>query len=150
MPPPCDPACQTGGGAGCFAVTKSNIPLWIAGVLILYMGWLVFDMSRSGAASSKGGSSLSAVREAKVPVLLEFYADWCEPCKVIAPQVEELSRELQGKALIIRINVDENYPVMNEHGVGPLPTFIAFKNGKETSREEGPIAKAKMREMMGL
>ncbi|HEY1050465.1 MAG TPA: thioredoxin family protein [Prosthecobacter sp.] len=131
-------------------MNKSNIPLWIAGVLLLGMGWIVFDMSRSGAASSKGGSSLSAVRNAKVPVLLEFYADWCPPCKEIAPMVEELTRELKGKAVIVRINVDENYAVMNEHGVGPLPTFIAFKNGKETSREEGPVSKEKMREMMGL
>lgn len=131
-------------------MNKSNIPLWIAGVLLLGMGWIVFDMSRSGGASSKGGSSLSAVRNAKVPVLLEFYADWCPPCKEIGPVVEELTRELKGKAVIVRINVYENYSVMNEHGVGPLPTFIAFKNGKETTREVGPISKAKMREMMGL
>ncbi len=131
-------------------MNKSNIPLWIAGVLLLGMGWIVFDMSRSGAASSKGGSSLSAVRNAKVPVLLEFYADWCPPCKEIAPVVQELTHELKGKAIIVRINVDENYAVMNEHGVGPLPTFIAFKNGRETGREVGPISKKQMREMMGL
>lgn len=131
-------------------MNKSNIPLWIAGVLILYMGWLVFDMSRSGAASSKGGSSLSAVRNAKVPVLLEFYADWCPPCKEIAPVVEELTQELKGKAVIVRINVDENYLVAQEHGVGGLPVFIAFKNGRETSREVGAISKTRMRQLMGL
>lgn len=131
-------------------MNKSNIPLWIAGVLILGMGWIVFDMSRSDGASSKGGSSLSAVRNAKVPVLLEFYADWCGPCKEIAPVVEKLTEELKGKAVIVRINVDENYLVAQEHGVGGLPVFIAFKNGRETGREVGAISKERMRELMGL
>lgn len=131
-------------------MNKSNIPLWIAGVLILGMGWIVFDMSRSDGASSKSGSSLSAVRNAKVPVLLEFYADWCGPCKEIAPVVEKLTEELKGKAVIVRINVDENYLVAQEHGVGGLPVFIAFKNGRETGREVGAISKERMRELMGL
>lgn len=129
---------------------KSNIPLWIAGVLLLGMGWIVFDMNRPGAASSKGGSSLSAVRNAKVPVLLEFYAEWCGPCKMIAPVVEELTEELKGKAVIVRINVDENYLVAQEHGVSGIPVFIAFKNGRETGREVGAISKERMRAMVGL
>ena len=116
---------------------------------MLYIGWIVFDMNRPGA-SSGGTTSISAVRTAKVPVLVEFYADWCGPCRVVGPMVEELSRELKGKALVIRINVDEEPKLASEHGVRGIPLFIAFKNGRETGREVGGIPKDRMRELLGL
>lgn len=130
-------------------MNKSNIPLWIAGAFFLYAGWIVFDMNRPGS-SSGGTTSISAVRTATVPVLVEFYADWCGPCKVVGPMVEELSRELSGKALVIRINVDEEPTLAREHGVRGIPLFIAFKSGRETGREVGGIPKERMRELLGL
>jgi thioredoxin 1 len=90
------------------------------------------------------------VRTAKVPVLVEFYADWCGPCKVVGPLVEELAQELKGKALVIRINVDEDPKLAREHGVRGIPAFIAYKNGKETGREVGAIPKERMRQLLGL
>lgn len=130
-------------------MNKSNFHLWIVGALMLYIGWIVFDMSRPGS-SSGGTTSISAVRTAKVPVLVEFYADWCGPCKVVGPMVEELAQELKGKALVIRINVDEDPKLAREHGVRGIPAFIAYKNGKETGREVGGIPKERMRELLGL
>ena len=145
-------ACQAGQWPGWYRMNKSNIPLWIVGAVALYAGWIVFDMNRAGSASSSGGgaSSLSAVRTATVPVLVEFYADWCGPCKVVGPMVDELAKEVQGKALVIRINVDEDHKLAREHGITGIPAFIAYKNGRETAREVGGIPKARMREMIGL
>jgi thioredoxin 1 len=113
------------------------------------IGWIVFDMNRSGS-SSGGTTSISAARTAKVPVLVEFYADWCGPCKVVGPLVDELAQELKGKAVVIRINVDEDPKLAREHGVSGIPVFIAYKNGRETAREVGGISKEHMRRLLGL
>jgi thioredoxin 1 len=132
-------------------MNKSNIPLWLTGAVILLMGWIAFDMLRPPARGGAGASaSIAAVRTAKVPVLVEFYADWCGPCKVVGPMVEELSRELQGKALVIRINIDEQPKVAREHGISGIPTFIAYQSGRETARQVGGIPKERMRELLGL
>ncbi|WP_221306255.1 thioredoxin family protein [Prosthecobacter vanneervenii] len=136
---------------GWYGMNKANLPIWIAGAVLLYIGWIAFDMLRPASGGGAGAAtSISAVRTAKVPVLVEFYADWCGPCKVVGPMVEELSRELKGKALVIRINVDEQPALSREHGVRGIPTFIAFKSGRETGREVGGIPKEKMRELLGL
>ncbi|WP_397380183.1 thioredoxin family protein [Prosthecobacter sp.] len=132
-------------------MNKGNIPLWIAGAVLLYIGWIAFDMLRPVSGGGMGHTtSISAVRTAKVPVLVEFYADWCGPCKVVGPMVEELAQELKGKAVVIRINVDEDPKLARDHGVGPIPTFIAFKSGREIGRQIGGIPKAQMRQMLGL
>jgi thioredoxin 1 len=132
-------------------MNKGNIPLWIAGAVLLYIGWIAFDMLRPAAGGGMGSTtSISAVRTAKVPVLVEFYADWCGPCKVVGPMVEELAQELKGKAVVIRINVDENPTLAREHGVRGSPAFIAFKSGRETGRQVGGIPKELMRQMLGL
>lgn len=68
------------------------------------------------------------------PVLVDFYADWCGPCKMMAPVVEELAGELQGKARVGKINVDENQDLAMEYNVMSIPTLIIFKNGKEAKR----------------
>ena len=71
------------------------------------------------------------------PVLVDFYADWCGPCKMMAPVVEELSGELQGKAKVGKINVDENQDLAMEYNVMSIPTLIIFKEGKEFKRFVG-------------
>ena len=70
------------------------------------------------------------VLKATVPVLVDFWAPWCGPCKTMLPIVEELSKEYEGKAKIVKINVDENIEIPGKFGVMSIPTFILFKNGE--------------------
>lgn len=79
----------------------------------------------------------SEVLNSKEPVLVDFYADWCGPCKMMAPVVETLAKELQGNAKVAKINVDENQDLAMEYSVMSIPTLIIFKGGKETKRFVG-------------
>ena len=77
------------------------------------------------------------VLNSEKPVLVDFYADWCGPCKMMAPVVEELASELVEKAKVGKINVDENSDIAVEYNVMSIPTLIIFKNGKEEKRLVG-------------
>ena len=76
----------------------------------------------------------SEVLNANEKVLVDFYADWCGPCKMMAPVIEELAEELQGKAKVGKINVDESTDTATQYDAMSIPTIIIFKNGKEVKR----------------
>lgn len=76
----------------------------------------------------------SEVLNANEKVLVDFYADWCGPCKMMAPVIEELAEELQEKAKVGKINVDESTDIATQYDVMSIPTIIIFKNGKEVKR----------------
>lgn len=78
------------------------------------------------------------------PVLVDFYADWCGPCKMMAPIVEEIAKEVDGKAKVGKINVDENPDIAVEYNVMSIPTLIIFKKGKETKRFVGVTDKEEL------
>ena len=88
------------------------------------------------------------VLESGVPVLVDFFATWCGPCKMMLPIVEELAKEEGGKFKIAKINVDESNDLAQEYEVMSIPTFIVFKNGKEVERVMGAQAKEKLLEML--
>ncbi len=127
----------------------SNIGLWIAGAAMAWFGWIMMDMSRP-AVPRGGSSSIPGLSTSTVPVLVEFYADWCGPCRSVGPVVEALSEEVSGRAKVVRLNVDAEPALASQHGVRGIPTFIAFKNGREVSRQSGAIPKAMMLQMLGL
>lgn len=77
------------------------------------------------------------VLNSEKPVMVNFFADWCGPCKMMAPIVEELATELYGKAKVGKINVDENPDIAVEYNVMSIPTLIIFRNGKEEKRLVG-------------
>ncbi len=77
------------------------------------------------------------VLKSEKPVLVDFYADWCGPCNAMAPVIEELATELEEKAKVGTINVDENSDIAVEYNVMSIPTLIIFKNGKEEKRLVG-------------
>ncbi|MEK7189368.1 MAG: thioredoxin [Patescibacteria group bacterium] len=88
------------------------------------------------------------VLESAVPVLVDFFATWCGPCKMMLPIVEELAKEEGGKFKIAKINVDESNDLAQEYEVMSIPTFIVFKNGKEVERVMGAQAKEKLLELL--
>ncbi|MBP7700515.1 thioredoxin [Candidatus Woesebacteria bacterium] len=71
------------------------------------------------------------------PVLVDFYAEWCGPCKLAAPVIEELGEEYAGKAVIAKVDVDDQNALASEHGVMSIPTVIVFHKGEEVDRKIG-------------
>ncbi|MFA4815195.1 MAG: thioredoxin [Candidatus Gracilibacteria bacterium] len=88
------------------------------------------------------------VLQSKVPVLVDFFAEWCGPCKMIAPLVEELAGEYEGKAKVVKVNVDESMGTAQTYGVMSIPTLIFFKDGKEVDRNVGAVPKDAMAERL--
>jgi thioredoxin 1 len=76
------------------------------------------------------------------PVMVDFYADWCGPCKMAAPIIEELSEEYKDKAVIGKLDVDEHTQTAQQYGVMSIPTVIMFKGGEEVGRKIGFAGKA--------
>jgi thioredoxin len=77
------------------------------------------------------------VLKSTTPVLVDFWAEWCGPCKAIAPVLDELSGELAGKVKIVKLNVDENPNTTIKYGVRSIPTMILFKNGEAADMKIG-------------
>ncbi len=83
-----------------------------------------------------------------VPVLVDFYADWCGPCKMMAPYVDDLAREKQGVALVAKLDTDRAQRVAGSFDIRGIPTSIVFKNGKEVARQTGAVPKKILEELI--
>ena len=86
----------------------------------------------------------SLVLKSDVPVLVDFWATWCGPCRMIAPALEEISKSLNGKVKIVKLNVDENPGVASKYGIMSIPTLMLFKDGQLASRQVGAAPKQKL------
>jgi thioredoxin 1 len=84
------------------------------------------------------------VLKSKEPVVVDFWAEWCGPCKMIAPALEEIAGSLNGKVKIVKLNVDENPATAQKYGIMSIPTLMLFKNGELASRQVGAAPRQKL------
>jgi thioredoxin 2 len=86
--------------------------------------------------------------ETEVPILVDFYADWCGPCKMMAPAVETLARESVGRALVAKLDTDHAQIIASRFQIRGIPTSIVFKKGREVKRQTGAVPLATLRGML--
>jgi thioredoxin 1 len=89
------------------------------------------------------------VLNAEVPVLVDFYADWCGPCRMIAPELEELASETT-EAKVVKVNVDQNPRLAARYGISSIPSLLVFKDGEVVRQQAGVANKAQLRSLIGI
>lgn len=88
------------------------------------------------------------VLQAEKPVLVDFWASWCGPCRMVAPLIDQLAEEFEGRAVVGKVNVDEEAPLAIKYNVMTIPTVIVFKNGEIVEQVSGAYPKAYFEEML--
>ncbi len=119
------------------------------GIVLAIIGYIIFQFHKiKNAPVAKDHPNVTSLTDnnfvnktAKGVVLVDFWAPWCMPCKIIGPLINEIAEEFNDKATIGKLNVDENPKMAQRYGIRSIPTIILFKNGKEVERMMGMSSK---------
>jgi len=96
-------------------------------------------------------ATLDAVlKGTEVPVVMDGYADWCGPCKIMAPVLDDFARERQGEVLVVKLDTDRNPATTHRFGIRAIPTLIVFRQGREAGRQAGVIPRQALEALAGL
>lgn len=95
-----------------------------------------------------GADFENEVLKSEIPVIVDFFAEWCQPCKIMALVIDELAQKLDGKAKVLKINIDEASDIASNYLIRSIPTVVAFKNGVETSRIVGVSSIEELEELL--
>jgi len=101
-------------------------------------------MSSELITHTSDASFQADVLDAGTPVLVDYWAEWCGPCKMIAPILDEVSKDYDGKLRVAKMNVDENRDVPSKYGIRGIPTLMLFKNGNVEATKVGALSKSQL------
>jgi thioredoxin 1 len=103
-----------------------------------------FAMSSELIKHSSDASFDGDVIQSDTPVLVDYWAEWCGPCKMIAPMLDEVSKEYDGKVRVVKVNVDENRGIAAKYGIRGIPTLMLFKGGAAAATKVGALSKSQL------
>jgi thioredoxin 1 len=89
------------------------------------------------------------IRSSDLPVLADFWADWCGPCKMMAPVLKELANDWKGRIVVVKVNTEEKQHLAQQYGISAIPTMILFKNGSEIHRVSGAMSLQALKNELG-
>jgi thioredoxin 1 len=98
----------------------------------------------SGTIKVTDSSFEADVLKSDIPVVVDFWAEWCGPCRMIGPALEEIAGEMEGKVKVAKVNVDENQAIAAQFGIRSIPALMVFKNGQKVSDMVGAAPKARL------
>jgi len=101
----------------------------------------------SAGIAITGGNFKQEVLQSPIPVLVDFWASWCGPCKMIAPFIDQLADEYKGKVKIVKVNVDEESGLAEQHGIVSVPTLVLYKDGAIADQKTGAAPKRDIESM---